>query len=657
MVYGFIILIVLFAVLYLVFFNSPVVSELDENGKMVPKSSSSSRKSVATKKVTLPPLVFPKQTLALVVTVVLAQQVLLYETVAGAGWALFIGVASVATFFLYQKKQRNWLVYSMVAAAIVGSLLATFRASGFVQVVNATFIGILFVLMVFFKTYQKIRWDGLWLLKYLLLLIPESIRHFFRVLSQTGSQGLKGKKAGSFSMMAVIKTVALTLVVLAVFVGLLSNADPVFAEIIRDIWDSAIGRVLTGLVATVAVLLIATFSLKTSEDEVFKLTFFSFWDVFVPMLSVGILFGLFLFVQSQYLFGGHQDLALFDLTYSEYVRKGFIELMWASLFGSLLTYFVYMKKELLSDEKQKQALKIVSVLFSVELVMLVGSAFKRNLLYIDTFGLTRVRIIGNFFLAWLAGAILLLLAMSLIKKMQEKHFLSGVWIVSIAVVLGLNVVNIDEIVFAASPNLEDVSDGKIKDYFYLANLSEDVASEWPNMVAEMEQQVASMEAKSALLTESELQRLANAKLATMSLQKTWERLDKKYGDAVTVKETYYPDVADLPENLQQERRLASLKVGELRGYEQMKQNQVVYTTTLPEILARIDRVLEVRPDQSLFEFENTLLYDYRRPFISTDLDYYPQRPVYKQRQVGSPSPSPSILPTATPVPSLLPAGE
>lgn len=650
MVYGFIILIVLFAVLYLVFFNSPVVSELDENGKMVPKESSTgSKKSAPSKKVTLPPLVFPKQTLALVVTVVLAQQVLLYETVAGTGWALFIGIASVATFFLYQKKQRNWLVYSMVAAAIVGSLAATFRANGFVQVVNATFIGVLFVLMVFFKTYQKIRWDGLWLLKYLLLIIPESIRHFFRVLSQTGSQGLKGKKAGSFSMMAIIKTVALTLVVLAVFVGLLSNADPVFAEIIRDIWDSAIGRVLTGLVFTVAVLLVATFSLKTSEDEVFKLTFFSFWDVFVPMLSVGILFGLFLFVQSRYLFGGAQDLAVFELTYSEYVRKGFIELMWASLFGSLLTYFVYMKKELLSEEKQKQALKVISVIFSLELLLLVGSAFKRNLLYIDTFGLTRVRIVGNFFLAWLAGAILLLLAMSLIKKMQEKHFLSGVWIVSIAIVVGLNAVNIDRMVFAGSPNLEDISEGKIKDYFYLANLSEDVAGEWPSMVLELKQNVADLENKQEDLSKSELQRLANAKLALMSLQETWERLDKKYGDVVEVKEEYFAEDEELPEYIQNERRLASMKIGESKGYTEMAKSRSLYEGTIPDLLAEIEVLLENHPSQDLYEYERSLLYDYRRPFISTDLNYYPTPQEFKR-----PSPTPTVRPSATPTPTLPP---
>jgi hypothetical protein len=628
---GILFLIVFFAIFYFIFFSKPPV-----HAGSIKEGKRSSAKET---KVALPPVTYPKHTLLVVAGMVIAHQVFLFDTYFGIGWGIFAALASVALLLVAKKEQRTPLILSMTVATVIAAVGSTFRADGFIQSMNVAFVCVMLFLLVFFKTFEKISWNGIWLLKYGILMLPESIAHVFRVLQQSTSISAEAKKT-SFSVMGVIKTSALTLIVLVVFIGILSNADSAFAQIIKDIWETAIARVLTGLLVAFVTVVLASMALRTKENEKFTFTFFSFWDVFMPVVAVAALFGLFLFIQYRYLFGNPQDLALLNLTYSEYVRKGFIELMWASFIGSLLAYFVYMKNQVLKIEWERQALKAVNVIFAAELVLLVASAFKRNLLYIDAFGLTRVRVVGNYFLVWLVGTILLLLAMALWNKMRERHFLTGVWILTAVVMLALNVVNIDKVVFASSPKLDST-----KDFFYLASLSEDIAAEWVPMVDEVEQQIVELEAKAREIapliaeleeqqgpggivqqqfTQAESDRLANAKLSLIALHERWERLDKKYGSATEVKEKYYAQDEELPDWLENQRRLSSAQWGERNGYMVMAQNKQLYTERIPALLERVKKIQE-DTKQDFYQSEYRLLYDYKRPFVSTEIEYSPGR--------------------------------
>lgn len=632
MLAGILFLVVFFALFYFIFFSKPPVAASVEG-----KPSKKGPLPAVKKEVV--PVIYPRYTLLVVVALVIAQQVLLFETYFGIGWGIFAALVSVALLVVSKAQQRTPLIWSMTAATVVAAIFSTYWANGFIQSINIVFVCVVGFLLLFFKTFEKINWNGIWLLKYGILMIPELVAHLFRVIQSSTSSAVGAKKP-LFSVMGVIKTVALTLIVLAVFIALLSNADPVFAQIIEDIWDTAVARVLTALLVAFVAAVFASMALKTKENEEFTFTFFSFWDVFVPVLAAGLLFGLFLAIQFRYLFGDHQDLALINMTYSEYVRKGFIELMWASLFGSLLTYFVYMKKQVLQIEWERQALKVVNVLFASELILLVASAFKRNLLYIEMFGLTRVRIIGNYFLVWLVLVALLLLAMTLWNKMRERHFLTGAWLVSALVVLALNVTNIDKLVFASSPKLDAT-----KDFYYLANLSEDVAAEWKPMIGEIEVQIGELEQKGDQIaplldrlndeqpedsvehqkfTQPEIDRLVNAKLALIALKERWEYLEKKYSSAADVKATYFANDDELPESLRQQRKLASLNWGEYRGYVVMNQDKALYTEQVPALLTRIDE-LQLVTRQDLYDAESRLMYDYNRPFVSTESRYRPSR--------------------------------
>src|SRR5690606_14477966 len=98
---------------------------------------------------------------------------------------------------------------------------------------------------------------------------------------------------------------------------------------------------------------------------------------------------------------------------SQYVRKGFIELLTATFFGGLLSYVIALMSHQEEKKEKSWQLQGLNTVLIVELGFLLGSAWKRNAMYMDVYGLTRVRLIGELFLLWLAGFLALLLLFSL----------------------------------------------------------------------------------------------------------------------------------------------------------------------------------------------------------------------------------------------------
>jgi hypothetical protein len=131
--------------------------------------------------------------------------------------------------------------------------------------------------------------------------------------------------------------VAISLPLLFVFGGLLMAADAVFDQMVSATFDIDLGRlashgVLTGIFAWIVcgfLLLILRFS-KPHLKEAFTIERPSLGivEVAVPLALVNLLFLAFVVVQLRYLFG---DASLVQetvgLTYSEYARRGFFELV------------------------------------------------------------------------------------------------------------------------------------------------------------------------------------------------------------------------------------------------------------------------------------------------------------------------------------------
>ncbi len=584
----------------------------------------------------LTPLQIPQFFILGLVSIILGYNVFLYDTwtylqppILGIGgfYLSFLG----AVIFSYSKKRdiKFWFVTIVGAIASLGLM---YRANGFVQSVNVGTMAITTLLLVLMNTYDQVFWKGFWLLRNALGLIPKTFSQIGRVLSNPSS---KDKK--SISITGIIKTTGITALVLVVFANLLSQADPVFAEIIKEIREQALGRVVASLVIAFVMLVIFTMRKKADKENTWYLKWLSLGDIFFPLLATIALFAVFIVVQVRYLFGSHDLLTAFDLTYSEYVRKGFIELLTTSFFGGFFAYVAIFKNKVLADNKRKKEMAIAIIILIAELLFILASAFKRDLMYVDVYGLTRVRIVGGIFLVWLAS-VLISLAVMAVNKLKETKFFYFLAIASSLVVLSLNAINVDQWVINGSPEHHDY-----KDWFYTNNLSGDGANGWLASIPAIEEDFNQIAQKTEL-TDVEKSRLAGNKLALISLQEKRVELYRRFGSEEWVLDncqnttycnkeirTVYSYEKDKDEEeieinpeVQKLRKWQHANYGDHQAYQLVAANEGLFFDKIDELVEKIE-LYQLENQIDLYEQENRLLHEFNYPFISIGLRYYPKR--------------------------------
>ena len=195
-------------------------------------------------------------------------------------------------------------------------------------------------------------------------------------------------------------------------------------------------------------------------------------EAVVVLVTVDVLFAVFVVLQVAYLFGGADTRAAAGLTFSDYARRGFFELLVASaLAGSTVA-------GLEATVRERPRAYVVAALALVGLTLFVlVSAVARMRLYQEAYGWTELRFyalagIGFVGLGLVASAVLLVRG----RSDRLPHALIGAFLV---VLLGVNVVgprgfvadrNIDR---ALHPERIPADGERSPDYAYLNSLGDD----------------------------------------------------------------------------------------------------------------------------------------------------------------------------------------
>ena len=163
------------------------------------------------------------------------------------------------------------------------------------------------------------------------------------------------------------------------------------------------------------------------------------------LLVVDALFAIFVTLQLAWLFGGRDTLAMTGLTYAEYARRGFFDLVIVALLAGLLVVTL----DLAAARRTRLQLTGSIVLLGLTAVILV-SAFLRLRLYQDAYGWTELRFVVLVAILWLGAA--LALAAGLLVARRTRWVLHGLGIGVLVAVTGMNVVGPQA--FVAERNLE-----------------------------------------------------------------------------------------------------------------------------------------------------------------------------------------------------------
>jgi hypothetical protein len=194
----------------------------------------------------------------------------------------------------------------------------------------------------------------------------------------------------------------------------------------------------------------------------------------LPLALLDALFAVFVAVQVAVLFGGHEHvLRTAGLTYSEYARQGF----WQLLAAAALTLTVVSGAVLFAATPRRADRLVLRLLLGVlcalTIVVLV-SALSRLRLYEEAFGLTRLRLLAEAVAVWLGGLFALLLAAGLVARLRR--VLAPVAIAGTGLaLLVFSLLDPDGLI--AQRNVERWRDTGRIDLAYLRTLSADAAPE------------------------------------------------------------------------------------------------------------------------------------------------------------------------------------
>jgi hypothetical protein len=240
--------------------------------------------------------------------------------------------------------------------------------------------------------------------------------------------------------MAIIKGAVILVPILCVFILIFASADAVFRTDVNAVLDSFSSFLnLPNLMAQA--IIVAFFFV------IFCLFFAAaFWQRFEPvapfnpsarfgtestivLAGVVLLFGAFILVQIQTLMGGG---TLPDgLTYAEYARAGFDQL----IFASILAVTLVLTARVIHGVKSTKWLTILHAAFIVETFFVLVSAFIRLSLYVSAYGYTPLRLFAYWSMATIAILLIMLLVSVIRQEEQTEVMRHGLLVLGVAALI------------------------------------------------------------------------------------------------------------------------------------------------------------------------------------------------------------------------------
>jgi hypothetical protein len=281
---------------------------------------------------------------------------------------------------------------------------------------------------------------------------------------------------------AILRGLAIALPLLLIFGGLLVTADAVFSDIISRAFDWDFPAIVIHSFVTLWIawmvcgfmrgILLGKEMTVTAGGRPQSL-YLGITEISIALGLLDALFLSFVVVQFKYFFGGAARVqAVPGLTYAEYARSGFFELVSvaALVLPLLLIAHWLLRKERPLNER---IFRVLAGTMIILLSVIVGSALQRMRIYQREYGLTELRVYTTAFMGWLA-LVFGWFALTVLRGKRDR-FAFGAVATGFLVILGLMVVNPDRLI--VERNVRHATAGRQFDAYYVASLSADAVPE------------------------------------------------------------------------------------------------------------------------------------------------------------------------------------
>jgi hypothetical protein len=416
-------------------------------------------------------------------------QVLFYGKLIGVSFPLFIALAMIVVLasngVLRQSlRLRNLWV---LAPALFFAIMVAIRTDATITLLNiatALALGALALYYLPFSHHLDLSTVG----DHLFGLLDATFGVIFAPIFELwdSTSWLLNRLDGNWRVVASVgRGLLIAAPVLLVFALLLASADAVFADYVDQVMTfltfpnlnvefyriafiGAFGWLACGTIAY-GVARRKPLQPNAEEDKPKRKRFsLGLIEACITLGSIDLLFGLFVAIQFRYFFGGEGAIGVAGMTYSQYARRGFFELVAISLMTLCLVL-------LLDNTTMRRAARHTTV-FRALAVVLVGltgvlllSAAQRMLLYEAAYGFTPLRVYTHVFMLWL-GVLFGFFLLALFR-VRMQIFSLGVLVVIIGYLGTLNLMNVEG--YIAERNIARAADGYEIDWWYLNTLSAD----------------------------------------------------------------------------------------------------------------------------------------------------------------------------------------
>lgn len=316
---------------------------------------------------------------------------------------------------------------------------------------------------------------------------------------------------------SVLRGIVIAIPFLFLILGFLASSDPIFADYTQRFFKAlSHGQFFSRAFYTIFIIIILIPASVMVTKKPFKSPMsLSFWQGFtieaqILLGSIAVLLGSFLVIQFRYLFTNVPEIALLQFgvhTYSEYVRRGFGELLVVSAILYLALSVGY--ATLRNQANRHHFLSFLNIFLLGEFTLFVISIFRRVYLYQNLHGLTRIRIYGMAIVVYIFLLAISLL-MRLISKKKVSWYLCEISL-GLMLMIGLILIRPDRLIAIHRP---PTVNGQI-DYVYISRLSIDALPGWQNAIDHATKIVETLPARGDVSTDQVRQLLYAQESITM----------------------------------------------------------------------------------------------------------------------------------------------
>ena len=215
------------------------------------------------------------------------------------------------------------------------------------------------------------------------------------------ASGTVGKKGGAVALGLLI-----AVPLLAVMIPLLMFADAAFEgllDLLPDYeWEEALTTLILGLPLTwiLYTRTVALHNIPGAETKNRPRKGLNPLTVNTVLIAIALMYGVYLLSQLAYFVGGFAGILPEGYTMAQYARRGFFEMAWLCAINlSVISLSVGLVR---GEGKPPRSSRSICLFLGLVTLFLVAAASAKMFLYIGSYGLTRLRVLTEVFMLWLA---------------------------------------------------------------------------------------------------------------------------------------------------------------------------------------------------------------------------------------------------------------